>query len=486
MGIDIKDEYDVIILGGGITGLMVGNVLQKNGFSTLIVEKMSQAGGKCSELNWHGVKFDHFGKWDTITGTSNPKEGAFYRACREADVEFEFNQLSWKVGFIKKGATEPEYASIDDWRGGKAMLDFAKMMTGIELNESQKEEFTQILEKMASYSKEDLMTITHLTLKEWVDQNIKDELVKMFFNLGNIVTDTPADEYGFSHNAWMIGNLTQGKSVFATIGGGSSFKTLITPLVESAQKKGVDILTNYTAQEIVIKDNAVDSVWIMDNSTFLNYKIKAKNIIVNIPLYDAYPKLVKDEMLNNDELKYIKRLIETYTKDLSCYFILEKDTIKDLPGHFHAFDVTSGIPIYIGEIVQQKNFGAIVPDEYDYLQIYIPGGRGGGYLDYEGDPNKIPYEKLEKIKNKILGIISKWMIPGFNDKILYSAITWSPNFGRYCVMAFPTNIETKSKKINGLYFASDTIDCTCIGKLGLEKCGEVALRCTKVFLKDNG
>nr|MDO8079328.1 NAD(P)-binding protein [Candidatus Freyarchaeota archaeon] len=485
MEIDIKDEYDVIILGGGITGLIVGNFLQKKGFSTLIVEKMPLAGGKCSELNWHGVKFDHFGHWDTVYGTTNPKEGTFYRACREAGVKLELNPLSWRVGFIKKGATEPEYASIDDWKGGKAMLDFAKLMTGIELNESQKEEFTQTIEKMASHSEEELMTMTYVTLKEWIDQNVKDELVKMFFTLVSTVTDTPVDELAFSHTAWMTGNLTQGKSVYATVSGGSSFKTFITPLVESAKKNDADILTNYTAQEIVIKDNAVNSVWVMNNSTFLNYKIKAKNIIVNIPLYDAYPKLLKDEMLNNDELEYIKRLIKTYTRDLSCYFILEKDTIKDLPGHFHAFDVTSGIPIYIGEICQQKNFGAIIPDEYDYLQIYIPGGRAGGFLMYEGDPNKVSYETLEEIKNKVLGIISKWMVPGFNDKILYSAITWSPNFGRYCVMAFPTNVEPKSKKINGLYFASDTVDCTCIGKLGLEKCGEVALRCTKAFLENN-
>lgn len=223
----------------------------------------------------------------------------------------------------------------------------------------------------------------------------------------------------------------------------------------------------------------------MDNSTFLNYKIKAKNIIVNIPLFDAYPKLLKDEMLDSDELEYIKRLKETNTNDLSCYYILKKGTIKDLPGHFHCFDVTSGIPIYIGEMAQQKVFGAIVPDEYDYLQVYIPGGHAGGYLMYKGDPYDVSYETLEKVKNQVLGIITQWMVPGFKENIVYSAITWSPNFGRYCQMAFPTNVESKSKKINGLYFAGDTVDVTCIGKLGIERCGEVALRCTRAFLEDN-
>jgi len=306
MEVNIRGEYDVIILGGGVTGLILGNILQKNGFSTLIVEKMPKPGGKCCELNWHGVKFDNFGKWDTVYGTSNPKESSFYRACKEAGLDLKFKLVPWRVGFLKKEATKPEYLSIDDWKGGKAMLDFAKKMTGIELTESQKLEFTQTLEKMQSYSEEELTKMTHLSLKEWLDQNVKDELVKQFFNLGCIVTDTSPEEYGFPHSAWTTGNLIQGKFVYVTVVGGSLFKTLITPLVEAAQKKGADILTNYTAQEIVIKNNSVDSVWIMDNSTLLNYKIKAKNVIVNVPLYDAYPRLLKDEMLSNDELKYIK------------------------------------------------------------------------------------------------------------------------------------------------------------------------------------
>ena len=73
---ELKDEYDVIIYGGGLRGSLVGDISQKYGNSVLISENLQEIGGKCSELNRHGIKFDPFGKWDTITGMNTLKEGA--------------------------------------------------------------------------------------------------------------------------------------------------------------------------------------------------------------------------------------------------------------------------------------------------------------------------------------------------------------------------------------------------------------------------
>jgi len=481
-----KKIYDVIVIGGGVCGLIVGTALQKKGFSTLIIEKQTQLGGKCSELNWKGVRFDHFGKWNTVLGSKNPSDGALFRACLLADVQLQQKELKWRMGLMKKGLTAPEYHSINDWTGGKALIEFAYAMVGLELNDAQKEELFSTIKKMQSYSYEELKKMNHITIKEWVDENINDELIKMMFNLANIVTDIPPDEFGAAHVIWMMANLTLGKSTFGTLSNGfDHMDALIKVLKNSALKHGIQIITNHTVKEIIIKKNAVQAVWIFNNETLLLKRINAKNLIINIPVYEAFPSILKDDMLTEDELKYIQRIKQTYTRDLSCYFILEKGTLKDLPGHFHGFDVTKGMPIYIGEIVKQEEFGAIVPENVDYLQIYIPGGRAGGYLKYKGDPNEISYEKLDKIKEKMLDVVDKFMVPGFRSKIIHEAITWSPNFGRYCQMAFDTNLEVKSKAIKGLYFASDSVDCTCVGALGLDKCGEVSIRCINKFLENN-
>ncbi len=477
-------SYDVVIAGGGICGLLVGTLLQKAGKSVLILEKQAVAGGKFSELNWEGVKYDHFGKWETINGSANPEDGVFYRMCKQAGLKLEPNIVHWQVGLITTEKDHPEYRSISDWSKGKSLIDFAAAV-GVAFDEEQKKELIATLEKMASFSYEQLMGMTSVTLEQWLEENVKDEIIKTSFSLGSGVTDTPAKDAGFAHYAWTQGNLYKGKSVFVTFKGGSEQKIIVQPLIKIAEKAGAVIKTNTTVRDISVNDKQVEGVWYVDNTTGLAQKVLAKNVVMAIPVYDAFPSVLKENMLTPGELGYVKSLIARYSRDLSCYFLLEKDAIKHLPGHFHGYDLTSGMPVYMGEIVQQKYFGAEVPKNRDYLQIYIPGGRSGfGYLNYEGSPNNISYDLLEATRQKMLAVVDKYMVPGFASKVVKSGICWSPNYGRYSGMAYDSNLGVKSEAIKGLFFASDSVDCTCIGTLGTEKSGTVVMRCVEAMLKD--
>lgn len=51
-------DYDVIIIGAGIGGLVCGCYLGKAGLKTLIVEKNLKAGGYCTSFNRNGYQFD--------------------------------------------------------------------------------------------------------------------------------------------------------------------------------------------------------------------------------------------------------------------------------------------------------------------------------------------------------------------------------------------------------------------------------------------
>lgn len=474
--------YNYVIVGGGICGLLVGISLQKQGLKVLILEKRPELGGRCSELDWEGTEFDHYGKWETIYGTSNPRDGIFFRLCEEVGLKLDWQEVHWQVGLIREGANRPELHSISDWTGGKALIDFAALIGGRQLEERQKQEIIRVLEKMSSYSYEELQEMTGVPLVKWLEENVKDSLVKSILGSGNGVTDIPAKDICFAHAAWTTGNMFKGNSVFITFKGGSSMETLIRPLVHLARSYGVEIRTDVTAKEIVIEDNTVRGVWVSDNSNYITTKIPADKVILNVPVYDAYPRLLKNEMLASGELAYVQRVVSTYSKDLLCYFILEKDAAKGLPGHFHAYDLTSGTPSYIGEIVQNKYFGAKVPDNADFLQIYIPGGRSGfGILNYEGSPYDTSYETLDAAKNKVLQVFNQYALPGIVSKIKRSGIIWAPNFGRYCNMTYDSNLGVKSEKIEGLYFASDSVDCSCVGLLGLEKVGAVAAKCIKLL-----
>lgn len=53
-----KYDYDVIIIGAGISGLVCGCYLAKAGLRTLIVEKNAQPGGYCTSFKRGDFHFD--------------------------------------------------------------------------------------------------------------------------------------------------------------------------------------------------------------------------------------------------------------------------------------------------------------------------------------------------------------------------------------------------------------------------------------------
>ena len=53
-----RNQYDIIILGTGLGGLVCGYILSKNGYKVLLLEKNAQIGGCLQTFKRFGVKFD--------------------------------------------------------------------------------------------------------------------------------------------------------------------------------------------------------------------------------------------------------------------------------------------------------------------------------------------------------------------------------------------------------------------------------------------
>ena len=82
---DIKERYDVIVIGSGLGGLTCGALLAKNGFNTLILEQHTAPGGYCTSFKRKGFTFDaavHF-----LEGLGDG--GLFYRMLSALEIEKE-------------------------------------------------------------------------------------------------------------------------------------------------------------------------------------------------------------------------------------------------------------------------------------------------------------------------------------------------------------------------------------------------------------
>jgi len=108
---DIKPDYDVIVLGAGIAGLICGTFLAKSGKKVLIIEQHSIPGGYCTSFKRKGFIFDaavhHIGgcgKWSVVG-----------RCLKELDIKINFIQLDPmdSINFPSFSVDIP--AEIDDY-----------------------------------------------------------------------------------------------------------------------------------------------------------------------------------------------------------------------------------------------------------------------------------------------------------------------------------------------------------------------------------
>jgi prolycopene isomerase len=56
----MEDQYDVVIIGAGVSGLVCGCYLAKAGMKVLIVERRANVGGCCTSFETRGYRFDAF------------------------------------------------------------------------------------------------------------------------------------------------------------------------------------------------------------------------------------------------------------------------------------------------------------------------------------------------------------------------------------------------------------------------------------------
>jgi phytoene dehydrogenase-like protein len=388
----ILDEYDVVVVGGGLAGMTAANILGRNHHKVLLLEAHNKLGG--------------FATW-------------FYRQDREHI--FDVSLHGFPVGMIK---TCRKYWSKEIADSIIQLKDVRFINPQFQLQtEFTKTDFT---EKLIHHFKINPQTVedffNHLAQMNFYDDNQKTnrELFDQFFPGRNDVVrflmepityangstlDDPAITYGIVFSNFMS------KGVY-TFQGGTDL--LILKMKEELLKNNVDIKLQSKVDKILIESGKATGVEIKGQ------KVKAKSVLSNGSITTTLFEMVGSEHLPRD-FKLEAEKVRVNSSSCQVYMGLKKG--ESIP-HIGDLVFTSSYPTYEPERlldlkVSSRTFSIYYPSTRPQdiePRVAIVSSTNSHYTDWEKlSPLEYEKEKEFMIEETIKGL--EILLPGIRDKI---------------------------------------------------------------------
>jgi len=454
-----KNEYDVIIIGSGISGLTCGALLSKKGYKVLVLEEHYQVGGYCSSFKRKGFVFNTgvenvSGLWEKGPITYLLKELSFKKdelfAKNKMRYIFKGKEIdaSNLEEFIKiLSDTFPEekeniYAFFDEAKKAYEECYRDSEIYGIPL---PAELIVKVFgaKKLLDYPKE------HPHFYDWMNKTYKQKLDEYFTNedlktllcalLGYLGTEPEKTPASSALTAVVSYYLYGG---YFLRGGAQRFANSLKDFIEY---NGGKVLTRHRVNKILIENGEVKGVKV-ENEVF-----KSPIVVANANAKTTFLELVGEENLDRKFVEYIKSL-----KMSSSCFMVFLGVDMDLSGYPAVIEnLDEGYSI----VINSNADPSLAPKGKTSVTILT----GANYYDF---PEREVKEYLERKKECAEMLIKKVekVIPNLSQHIIVQDAATPKTFERYTSMpegaiyAFDQSIDTKrpyfKTPIKGLYLAS--------------------------------
>jgi prolycopene isomerase len=429
-------EYDVIIIGGGLSGLTAASLLAKRKLTVAVVEKSYNPGGSCGVFKRGRVTFDNGAAMIYGFGEKGFNAHRFVFNCLEEPIDIIRHDLLYCVNF--KGKKIRFWPDVDKFidelseiypaekeaihRFYRDMLKIYQhvMMETPTYTSADETNGKAALKSMLKHPGSYIRFLGYLnrSAKSLLSKYFKDpEIFKFFDKLTSTYCYATVEEAPAVLAAVMFVDNHIGGSYYPA---GS---TLFLPgkLEKVIEENGGDMLLEKEAVSIIFENGKPAGVILADGST-----LKAKNIIYSGTIWNLYGKLLDPAYTTSKRRDWAKSQVPTYPS-VVLYSVVDREVIPEdtapiemLIGNLDKLD-ESEVTVYTMSI-DDKTLCA--EDEHTVLAI------GPTFESWDTDSSAEYQSKKQKEQERLIAVLEK-RFPGFSQAVRYAEVATPRTIERY-------------------------------------------------------
>ena len=294
----MAEEFDVIVIGAGVSGLAIGALLTKAGKKVVVLENMSQVGGRATSFKrvapdgreW----MQDLGGFHSVTMMDRGSVACVYREVG--------------LGFDMFGLAPPQRGFLIFRQGRWDDL--------VELNKGDnREDFKKIINETASLKYEDIDQWDTISFRKWIVDRTPREAVHDWFRAVAFTWTTIPDFEEMSAGECIYTMKMCLESIHAVssgsfITGGSINASL--PLADYIKKGGGEVRCGGKVSQILVKDGRVTGVTVGEVPLEAMGEeepeaIMAPLVVSSVPIWNLFDLIPEGELPH-----WFVRLIKSY------------------------------------------------------------------------------------------------------------------------------------------------------------------------------
>ncbi|MEZ4357999.1 MAG: FAD-dependent oxidoreductase [Eubacteriales bacterium] len=471
-------DYDVIVIGAGLSGLSAASLLAKRGLKVIVVEQSFKPGGSCGTFKRQGAMFDTGAAMLFGFGDKGFNVHRFLYNVLEEPINVIKHDLLFSIYY--KGNKIEFFSDID-----KLIKELTKAFPKEEDNirrfysdmlkiydkvVAKKPVFTtpdqvskisktfKLIKHPISYTK--LLSFMNLSTKDLLNRYFANpDILNLFNKLTLLFYHTTIEELPAALVVMFIGNQAEGSYYPAR-----STVFLSGILEKAIEENDGEILYNRRVNKIIIEENKAKGVK-LNTGKILN----SDNIIYSGTIWNLYEKLIDDSLIAPDKKKRVLNMKGTNSSAI-LYALVKKEVIPKDTTPITLFTEDGSkideneITVYIPSIDDKT----LCDEKHHIIMAIAPTFRKWpAYL--KGYHSSATYKTMKGEEKDRLMKMLEIRYPGFIDGTVFSELSTPLTMEHYTLknngsIAGPTQsigqhmlkrLHTKSE-FNGLYCCGES------------------------------